>query len=55
MSEVPAVLRTALKRPKHEPLLKGAADRVHAAVLELKVLGIVDEKGTEFVRASRKT
>jgi hypothetical protein len=45
MHEVPAVLRGTLKHPKHEPLLEGAAERIHAAVRELKELGIVDEKG----------
>ena len=45
IDEVPTVLRTPLKRPKHEPLLEGAAERIHAAVRELKELGIVDEKG----------
>ena len=45
MDEVPAVLRGTLKYPKHEPLLDGAAERVHAAVRELKELGIVDDKG----------
>jgi len=44
-NEVPTVLRTTLKHPKHEPLLEGAAERIHAAVRELKGLGIVDEKG----------
>jgi hypothetical protein len=43
--EVPTVLRTTLKHPKHEPLLEGAAERIHAAVRELKELRIVDEKG----------
>jgi hypothetical protein len=45
MHEVPSVLRGTLKHPKHEPLLEGAAERIHAAVRELKELGIVDEKG----------
>jgi hypothetical protein len=45
MDEMPALLRGTLKHPKHEPLLEGAAERIHAAVRELKELGIVDEKG----------
>ena len=45
MSEVPTVLRGMLKHPKPEPLLESAAERIHAAVRELKELGIVDEKG----------
>jgi len=45
MDEVAAVLRGTLKHPKHEPLLESAGERIHAAVLELKKLGIVDEKG----------
>jgi hypothetical protein len=42
---MPTVLRTSLKFPKPEPLLEGAAERVHAAVRELRELGIVDEQG----------
>ena len=34
-----------MKQPKHEPLLEGAAERIHAAVCELRDLGILDEKG----------
>jgi hypothetical protein len=45
MDEVSSVLRGTLKHPKHEPLLEGAAERIHTAVRELKELGIVDEKG----------
>ena len=45
ISEVPTVPRGTLKHPKHEPLLESAAERIHAAVRELKELGIVDEKG----------
>ena len=37
-----------MKHPKHEPLLEGTAERIHAAVRELKELGIVDEKGNRF-------
>ena len=48
MIEVPAVLRTTLKRPKPEPLLEGAAERIHAAVRRLKELGIVDEHGNRI-------
>jgi len=43
-----------LKRPRHEPSLEAAAERTHAALFELKQLGIVDEKGTAFARISRK-
>ena len=45
MGEVPTVLRGTLKHPKPEPLLESAAERIHAAVRELRELGIVDEKG----------
>ena len=45
MDEVSTALRGTLKHPKHEPLLDGAAERIHAAVRELKELGIVDENG----------
>ncbi len=45
MGEVPTILRGTLKHPKREPLLEGAAERIHAAVRELKKLGIVDEDG----------
>jgi hypothetical protein len=45
MNEMPAVLRGTLKHPKHEPFLDGAAERIHAAVRELKELGIVDAQG----------
>ena len=34
-----------MKQPKHEPLLDGAAGRIHAAARELKELGIIDDKG----------
>lgn len=34
-----------MKHPKPEPLLESAAERIHAAVRELKKLGIVDENG----------
>jgi hypothetical protein len=44
MDEVPTVIRGTLKHPKHEPLLEGDAERIHAAVRQLKELGIVDEK-----------
>jgi hypothetical protein len=42
---MPTVLRTTLKHPKHEPRLEAAAERIHAALCELKDLGIVDDKG----------
>ena len=42
---MPAVLRGIFTQPKPEPLLDKAAERIHAAVRELKGLGIVDEKG----------
>ena len=42
---MPSVLRGTLKHPKHEPLLEGAAERIHAAVRELKDPGIVDDEG----------
>jgi hypothetical protein len=45
MKAVPTVLRGTLKHPKPEPLLESAVERIHAAVRELKELGIVDEKG----------
>ena len=45
IDEMPTILRTTLKHPKHEPRLEAAAERIHAAVRELKELGIVDEKG----------
>ena len=45
MNEVPTLLRATLKHPKPEPFLEGAAERVHAAVRELKKLGIVDDQG----------
>ena len=46
--------RGTLKYPKHEPLLEGAAERIHAAVRELKELGLSMRKGTAFARTSRK-
>jgi hypothetical protein len=45
MDEVPTVIRGTVKHPKPEPLLEGAAERIHAAVRELKELGIIDDKG----------
>ena len=48
MDEVPTVLRGTLKHPKNEPLLECAAERIHAAVRELKEPGIVDDKGNRF-------
>ena len=36
MDEATAVLQGTLKHPKPEPLLEGAAERIHAAVRELK-------------------
>lgn len=36
--------------PKPEPLLDKAAERIHATVLELKDLGLIDENGNR-VRA----
>ena len=45
VGEVPIVIRGKLKQPKREPLLEGAAERIHAAVRELQKLGIVDENG----------
>jgi len=42
---VPVIIRGTLKHPKPEPLLEGAAERIHAAVRELKDLGIIDDKG----------
>ena len=45
VGEVPIVIRGKLKQPRHEPLLEGAAERIHAAVHELQKLGIVDENG----------
>lgn len=46
ITEMPAVLHGTLKHPKHEPLLEGAAERIHAAVRQLKERGIIDEKGS---------
>jgi hypothetical protein len=40
-----AVLRGMLTHPKPEPLLDKAAERIHAAVRELKDLGLIDENG----------
>ena len=34
-----------MTQPKPEPLLEGAEERIHAAVRELKDLGIIDENG----------
>jgi hypothetical protein len=52
LDEVLTVLRGTLKHPRPEPLLEGAAERIHAAVREPKEHGIVDEKGNR-VRADR--
>ena len=48
VDEMPTVIRGTLKQPKHEPLLEAAAARIHAAVRELKDLGIVDENGNRL-------
>ena len=43
-----------MKHPKREPLLEGGAERIHAAVGELKEIGLSMRKGTAFARTSRK-
>jgi hypothetical protein len=44
-TKVPEILRPSLKHPKPEPFLEGAAERIHAAVRELRELGIIDDEG----------
>jgi hypothetical protein len=44
-----------MKQPKHERLLDAAAERIHAAVRELKELGIIDDKGIAFEKTSPRT
>ena len=39
-----------MKQPKHERLLDAAAERIHAAVRELRELGIIDDKGNRVRR-----
>ena len=42
---MPTVIRGTRTSPKYEPLLEAAAERIHAAVRELKDLRIIDENG----------
>jgi len=42
---MPKLIRGTLRHPRPEPLLEAAAERIHAAVRELKDLGIVDGEG----------
>lgn len=48
VSEVPTVIRGKSKSPKYDPAFEGAAERIHAAVRELKELGLIDEKGNRI-------
>ena len=48
MGSMAVVLRGILTLPKPEPLLDKAAERIHAAVRELKDLGLIDENGNRI-------
>lgn len=46
--DVHAVNQTELKTPTYEPLLESVTKRIHAAVRELRVRGIIDEHGNRI-------